>query len=322
MSSTRRLLRIILNLAAMAATALPLAVALASLSRSDHPWPDLANQFVAPALVATGLWAALLLVLRLRVPAMLAAVTTALLLWAVWPQWFPAHGRPDPASSELTVYSANLWALNTDVDAMAASIANADADVVLLVEVGDAPAADLDRLLPHHPYRVVSAVGNRAVAPARALVASRWPLRRMPDHSKGRLFSASAQIDTPLGRTGFMAAHLTRPWPYREPRHQLDQIAELPRLRSELGNSIIVAGDFNTVSSGRVGRQIMSDTALLPAPARLGTWPADLPALFGIAIDQVWHSPDLVVVERRLGQATGSDHRPVVTRFVRASPGR
>jgi endonuclease/exonuclease/phosphatase (EEP) superfamily protein YafD len=45
-----------------------------------------------------------------------------------------------------------------------------------------------------------------------------------------------------------------------------------------------------------------------------------LPSALGITIDQVYASPDLAFVSRRLGQSTGSDHRPVVTEITRAAP--
>ena len=42
----------------------------------------------------------------------------------------------------------------------------------------------------------------------------------------------------------------------------------------------------------------------------------------GITIDQIYRSPDLALITRRLGEPTGSDHRPVITEFTRAQPPR
>lgn len=318
MTKARAAIRTILNLLAMGITLIPLGVALAALSQSEHRWPDLANHFVAPALLACVAWAGLLALLRLRPSALFATFTAVMLTVAVWPQWFPAQAKADAESETITVYSANLWARNTDVAAMAASIAEADPDIVLLVEVGEAPAADLDILLPDHPHREVSIVGNRNVAPARALVASRWPIKPIKENTKDQLFSASARITTPLGRIGFMAAHLTRPWPYRYQHAQITQAEDLAIAREKLGDDAIIAGDFNSVSSGRIGRQIQQSTGMIPAGGFPGTWPAKVPSPVAITIDQVWHSPELVVVERKLGRRNGSDHRPVITRFQRA----
>lgn len=321
MTKARGLIRIFLNLMAMGITLIPLGIAVASLSQSEHRWPDLANHFVAPALLACAAWTLFLMVVRLKPSALFALFSSLLLAVAVWPQSFPNQAKPDLTSETLTVYSANLWALNTDVAAMAASIAAADADIVLLVEVGDAPAADLDTLLPDHPHREVSIVGNRNVAPARALVASRWPMRPIKENTKDQLFSSSARIQTPLGRIGFMSAHLTRPWPYRSQYAQITQAEDLAVAREFLGEDAIIAGDFNSVSSGRIGRQIQESTGLIPAAGFPGTWPAKVPSPLAITIDQVWHSKDLVIVERKLGQRNGSDHRPVITRYQRAQSG-
>jgi endonuclease/exonuclease/phosphatase (EEP) superfamily protein YafD len=59
---------------------------------------------------------------------------------------------------------------------------------------------------------------------------------------------------------------------------------------------------------------------LIPAPGWPGTWPARAPAALGITIDQVYRSPDLALLGRRLGQKNGSDHRPVVTRLTLSDP--
>jgi endonuclease/exonuclease/phosphatase (EEP) superfamily protein YafD len=94
----------------------------------------------------------------------------------------------------------------------------------------------------------------------------------------------------------------------------------LDKVVKGLTGPVIVAGDFNSVSTGRIGRQVKGDIGLHPAPGYPGTWPDDLPAPLGMTIDQVYASPDLAFVSRRLGRPSGSDHRPVVTEVTRARP--
>ncbi|MNE27421.1 hypothetical protein D3C80_1208320 [compost metagenome] len=86
-----------------------------------------------------------------------------------------------------------------------------------------------------------------------------------------------------------------------------------------MNGPVIAAGDFNSVSSARIGRQIQTETGLIPAPSWPGTWPSALPPAFAMTIDQVWRSPDLALLERKLGRKNGSDHRPVITRFTLAA---
>ena len=312
----RSLLHRLIDITGTLAALLPLAVGVAALSGSDHRWPDILAQFTSPVLTATIIAVVIAGILRLKATITTGLVAILALAIAVWPQWFPGAPKPLHDAPTLTVYSANLWAKNTDLTAMALSIAQADADIVLLVELGDAPVAELDVLLPDYPYRLVSAPGNLTIAPARTMVASKWPLKRVPDARRQHLSAMTARVETPLGEIGVMAAHLTRPWPYQYQWGQILQTTEMAAIRPHMGAKAIIAGDFNSVSSARIGRQVKDTMGLIPAPAMVGTWPTRLPAVFGITIDQVWYSPELALIDRRLGQDNGSDHRPVITRFT------
>ncbi len=292
----------------------------AALSGIGHRWVDILAQFAAPALLAAAATTALCVLLRLWPAAGVGAASCLILALAAWPQWTPPRGTPAPGAPIVRLYSANLWVFNTDVEAMRRSIAAADADILVLVEVGDAPAARLDELLAGYPHR--TAVGRRRGPGdhAQSIVASRYPiLQRLPDRPDG-LSAAGAVVQTPIGPIDVFAVHLTRPWPYQYQWGQITQVMALTERRlAAPDNPVIAAGDFNSVSTARIGKQIQADMNLIPAPGWPGTWPSRLPAFAGITIDQVYRSPDLALITRRLGLATGSDHRPVITEFTRAA---
>lgn len=313
MTPTQALMRA----AALALLAPPALVAVSALSRIGHRLPDLLTQFTAPALVAAVVLCGVFLLCRLWSMAALGAGVAGLLLLAVWPQWTPERGRAIGPES-LTVYSANLWARNADVDAIARSIEQADADVVMLIELGDAPAAQLDTILAAYPHRVSTPRRDRPSGAARSVIASRRPLKKLRDAEGQGLAVLVAEAETTLGPINLVAVHMTRPWPFQHPWGQISQAQRLAGLRAGLDGPVVVAGDFNSVSTGRIGRQIQAETGLIPAPAWPGTWPSALPSFLGIAIDHVWRSPDLALDDRRLGAKTGSDHRPVVVRLKRA----
>ncbi len=295
----------------------PLAVAVAGLSGLEHRWIDILAQFPAPALAATLVVAVLLRLVGLRLAAGAAAVVAILLAMAMWPQWTPAKGAAEPGAPAVTLYSANLWARNTDVAAITASIAAADADIVVLIELGDAPAARLDRILADYPHRIATPRIDRPSGAARSLIASRFPLEAIADRPDG-LHAVGATARTPLGPLNVVGVHLTRPWPYEYQWGQISQTMALAETVSDLEGPVVVAGDFNSVSSARIGRQVQREIGLIPAPGWPGTWPSALPSAVGITIDQVYRTPDLALIDRRLGRPTGSDHRPVVTRFTRS----
>lgn len=307
------------RLAALAVLAPPALVAVSALSRVGHRLPDLLTQFTAPALIATGAVCVVFLLLRLWGMAALGGVVAGLLLVAVWPQWAPPRGTPADDAETLTLYSANLWARNNDADAVARSIAAADADIVMLIELGDGANARLDEILARYPHRVATPRKDRPSGAARSVIASKRPLRHMRDADGQGLAALVAEAETALGPINLIAVHMTRPWPFQHPYGQISQAQRLAGLRHGLTGPVVIAGDFNSVSSGRIGRQIKAQTGLIPAPAWPGTWPAVAPSPLGVTIDHVWRSPDLALLDRRLGDRTGSDHRPVIVELTRAT---
>ena len=295
----------------------------AALSGIGHRWIDILAQFTSPVLLAATGVTVVCLVLRLWPASIIGGLACLVLAIAVWPQWTPTKGAAVPDQPIVRVYSANLWVFNTDVAAMRRSIVAADADILVLVEVGEAPAARIDELLAGYPHR--TAIG-RTRGPgdhARSIIASRYPiLQRLPDRNDG-LSAVGATVQTPIGPINVFGVHLTRPWPYQYQWGQISQVMALTeRRKAAPDHPVIAAGDFNSVSTARIGRQIQADMGLIPAPGWPATWPSQAPAFAGITIDQVYRSPDLALITRRLGQPTGSDHRPVVTEFTRAQSPR
>ena len=315
-SFAKRLVWLIrLALAGLIAT--PTFVGLVALSGMRNQYADLLAQFTAPALFATLGLGIVFLLFRQRRWAAAAIVPAALLLIAVGPQWFPAASRPEAGAATIRLYSANLWVRNRDLDAIAASIRQADADVVMLIELGDATAPHLDALVGDYPHRIASPRTVRPNGGVRSVIASRYPLTALP--RQVGVEAVGARASTPLGPVNLVSVHLTRPWPFEESWGQISQTMALDQMIGGLSGPVIVAGDFNSVSTARIGKQVRRDIGLRPAPGFPGTWPASLPSALAITIDQIYASPDLTFVSRRLGRPTGSDHRPVVTEITRAA---
>lgn len=314
----RRWLPLLANLFLIGLASAPAVLALAALSGLDHRWVDILAQFTAPAFVGAVLLVVAALVLRLRPALWTASAVAVLILVAALPQWSPGGPRPDPASPVVTLYFANLYMGNDDMAAIRASIAAADADVVVLVEMSDTVTAQADVILAGYPHR---AIERRAYGPRgdRITIASRRPLvsHRV---TGSELAVAAATVQTTLGPIDVFGVHLTRPWPYQYQWGQIIQTMQLGENLARASHPVIVAGDFNSVSSARIGRQVKADLGLIPAPGWPGTWPAQAPSPLGITIDQVYHDRRLAVIDRRLGLKTGSDHRPVIVRLSRARP--
>lgn len=316
-SFARRLVWLV-RIALAGLIAAPTFVGLVALSGMRNQYADLIAQFTAPALFATLGLGILLLLFRQRRWAAASLAPAALLLIAVSPQWFPTASRPEAGAASIRLYSANLWVRNRDVDAIAASIREADADVVMLIELGDATAPHLDAMVGNYPHRIASPRIDRPNGAVRSVIASRYPLVALPRPDTFEAVGATAM--TPLGPVNFVSLHLTRPWPFEESWGQISQTMALDEMLQNLSGPVVVAGDFNSVSNARIGKMVQRDIGLRPAAGFPGTWPAALPSPLAITIDQVYTSPELAFVNRRLGRPTGSDHRPVVTEITRAAP--
>ena len=313
-----KLLRIVTLLAitgVLAGLSLP---ALAALSGVGHRWPDVVAQFTAPAFMLSLVFAVALILLKKNMSAVGAVGVAALSLLAVWPQWVTPMGTPDPAAKTVGLYSANLYYENNDIAAIRRSIEAADADIIVLIELGREPAEHIDTILAGYPHRAEGIPAHHRDGVARSVIASRWPLKPGPNPNPD-LHALTAVVETPLGPLNVVGVHLTRPWPFQFQWGQIKQVMALDALIARVTGPVIVAGDFNSISSARIGRQVKSELDLIPAPGWPGTWPSVAPSAFGITIDQVWRSPDLAFVSRRLGAPTGSDHRPVVTEITRAA---
>ena len=287
--------------------AVPTFMALVALTGMRNQYADLVAQFTAPAFFASVALGIAFLLFRKRRWAAASLVPAALLLLAVSPQWFPTASRPEAGAASIRLYSANLWVRNRDVEGIAASIRQADAT-----------APHLDALIGDYPHRIASPRIDRPNGDVRSVIASRYPLVALPRPDTFEAVGATAM--TPLGPVNLVSVHLTRPWPFEESWGQISQTMALDEMLQSLSGPLVVAGDFNSVSNARIGKMVQRDISLRPAAGFPGTWPAALPSLFGITIDQVYVSPDLAFVSRRLGQPTGSDHRPVVTEITRAAP--
>jgi endonuclease/exonuclease/phosphatase (EEP) superfamily protein YafD len=173
-------------------------------------------------------------------------------------------------------------------------------------------------LVGDYPHRIASPRIDRPNGDVRSVIASRYPLVALPRPDTFEAVGATAM--TPLGPVNLVSVHLTRPWPFEESWGQISQTMALDEMLQSLSGPVVVAGDFNSVSNARIGKMVQRDISLRPAAGFPGTWPAALPSALAITIDQVYASPDLAFVSRRLGQPTGSDHRPVVTEITRAAP--
>lgn len=97
---------------------------------------------------------------------------------------------------------------------------------------------------------------------------------------------------------------------------RMDQAQDLVDWESDRGRPIIVAGDFNTPPAGHVYGLLSGPWQDAFSESGLGwgfTYPATFPLL---RIDHIFHSADWRAVTSRVGNAPGSDHRPLLAELA------
>lgn len=308
----------VLDLAVFAALVGAALIAGGSLLADRAPLFALLEQFAAPALALAALLVVPAFVTGRRWASLLFVAIGGVLALTLQPQWFPEKTPAAPGAKPVRVYFANVWAKNDRMSLLKASIAEADADVVALVEVTEDHQRLLPVLLEDYPYLISGKPGRRHAGAPRVLVASRYPVRVLGRERSDGLSALEATVRGPEPFR-LIVLHVTRPWPFDRPGAQANQ---LERVKTRLFNGApertLLVGDFNATPSATVLERFAEQTSMRPAPALIGTWPSVLPGPLRIGIDNAFVGRGLTVTSRRVGAPNGSDHRPVVLEVASA----
>lgn len=213
----------------------------------------------------------------------------------------------------LKVASANVYLGNDDLGPLLAWIAREDPDVVFLQEV----SATAMRQLPLAAYPHI--LTKQPVERYGIVLMSRHRLSsalevELDAELEGHRLSWRTTLDWNGRPVAVAAVHLAAPTSTRfHDRRNALMRDTLQWVRAQR-RPAIVAGDLNATPWSRPLKKA-AEEGLLRATGLTPTWPA-LPDWLGIVggmipIDHVLASAHWSVIERRLGPAVGSDHRPV-----------
>ncbi|CAI2935640.1 MULTISPECIES: endonuclease/exonuclease/phosphatase family protein [Aminobacter] len=228
----------------------------------------------------------------------------------------PVHAAIQPRATDRPVYKMlqmNLRFNSTEPGKVLSLVGRTQPDIITLQEVSAKWTKSLEPLFARYPHRILCPYPNRIFGVA---ILSRRPFA---EGSEPQCFGggalAIAKVDFG-GRTSDVAAlHLGWPWPFE----QSPQIGELSGDLATLGDNAILGGDFNaTPWSAAVGRVAKAgDLTLMPAAGR--TWLTfmlpDFMRFAGLTIDHVMAKGDVTVHSVTMGEAAGSDHRPLLVEF-------
>jgi endonuclease/exonuclease/phosphatase (EEP) superfamily protein YafD len=182
----------------------------------------------------------------------------------------------------------------------------ADPDILVLEEINRRWIGELAWLKASHPHSITQPrEDNFGIG-----VFSKQPLLDAKVVHLGlSIPSILAFLEIPGNRLRIVATHPTPPTSRDYARWRNKQLDLLP---DALGTAapVVLVGDLNVTPWNHYFRTLLKRTGLRDSAAGRGfqpTWP-NTSSFFRIPIDHVLHSPDLAVVERRVGNDVDSDH--------------
>jgi endonuclease/exonuclease/phosphatase (EEP) superfamily protein YafD len=106
---------------------------------------------------------------------------------------------------------------------------------------------------------------------------------------------------------------------FADGRHQ-QQGANLIRYAAAIPDDAVLMGDFNSAPWGTLQTEFREKTSFDNRGRLALSWPAWLPAMARLPIDQIFVRGALEIRNYRAGPAVGSDHLPVLAEVYRTSP--
>ena len=217
-----------------------------------------------------------------------------------------------PGESRIRLVALNVHTGNARHDLVEAFLRASEADVILLTEVDDRWLTQLAGLTNRWPHQLREPRDdNFGIA-----LLSRWPWTqaRVITLGEAELPSVEARIVRGDRRLWVIGTHPLPPGTSAQATLRDGQLQAIARRVAELAGPRVLAGDLNATPWSPAFRGLEQRSGLrdtLRGRGYQASWPAGFP-LFGIPLDHALISPDLRVLDRRLGPRVGSDHRPLI----------
>jgi endonuclease/exonuclease/phosphatase (EEP) superfamily protein YafD len=301
-----------------------LALAVATLGRLAaplHPLLDLFSHLTLYLAAAAVACAGLLALARRWVWAALAfGVAAAVLLPSRGLLQVPPAGGP--RFEDLTVMQFNARYGNREIGDFVVAVLRDPATRPQIIVVEEASPLVLSQLLPLYaiyPHKLARVeFGPYGVALFSELPILADESRRMPNdrnhYLRLRLRLPETGVDL-----GLIEVHTVSPLGFQAGWRRNTELGFIARLAAQVADGpTILVGDLNVTPYSPQFRALERDSGLasnLRGRWPVGTWPNWLPAWAAIPIDHLLVSPQIQVLDRRVGPSFGSDHYAVTTRL-------
>jgi endonuclease/exonuclease/phosphatase (EEP) superfamily protein YafD len=275
-------------------------------------WPfELFSHFRVQYAAASLLLAVLLAWRRAAVPAVLAMV---LGVWHALPGFAASPGAVASQACTgpaFTVATVNVQFSNERRDAFRTWLAMQPADFLVIQEVTEAWAAELEAQTAYPHRHIVSREDPYGLA-----LLSRWPMESVTlvDLAGDGLPSLTGIVDAGGQRIRFLGLHTHWPLTPALAAARDEALQGAAALASAADLPVVLLGDLNLTPDSPAFHRLIDESGLRDAMMGRGWHPTWLAGFWPLAlrIDHVLVSPSLCVEQAEVGPSIGSDHWPVV----------
>ncbi len=233
----------------------------------------------------------------------------------VFPLYVGGSAVVAPCEPSVRVLCLNVNTERGNPDRVKRVIEDATPDIVVLEEINLQWVFDLLWLSETHPYSCIQPRSdNFGIG-----LFSKVPIAKQNIINIGRaqVPSIIATLELPFTNLTVVATHPLPPWgrDYSALRNdQLDGL--LGYIESDV--PLILVGDLNMTPWSYHFKRLLKQSGLMDSTKGFGVQPSwsSFNPLLRIPIDHCLHTPDVSVVGRRIGEAVGSDHYPLIVDLV------
>jgi len=224
----------------------------------------------------------------------------------------PAPHPPSAASKPWRVVTLNVHTANPHHDLVEAFLRREDPDVILLIEVDARWLTQLSALTNTWPHTIQAPRDdNFGIA-----LFSRHPFSqaRVLGLGEAGVPSIEAEVRIDGQPVWIFGTHPLPPSGAENARLRDVQLEQTAAHAAARPGSKVLLGDLNTTPWSPVYRRLVARSGLIDTLRGRGyqpTWPGHFVPLW-IPLDHCLVSPDLAVLDRRVGPHVGSDHRAVI----------
>ena len=220
----------------------------------------------------------------------------------------------DPSAPGLKIMSWNVWLRNKTPDQVVKIIEDCDADVVVMIEVGEEQSIfykPLERIYPYCHW--IPDDSSRGIAVLSRIEGTKF---REIDLADQGMPAIEAEIPETSSRSGFhiLGVHTLSPGLRKRTLVRNSQLKGLAEWAISLKTKAVVIGDLNITPWSPPFSRLLQEGKLLDSRLYRGnfaSWPTDL-GFLAIPIDHALVSYGTRVLHRGIGSlAPDSDHRPI-----------